>query len=82
VLLAKLLAKGDPYTTRDTLENSLRFEGAKVGADFVLVTGYKEIEDNSTPHFAEYGAGIPIADDVRIYICLAWPAAQPKRGWG
>jgi hypothetical protein len=65
VRLAKLWIKGDPYTTREALENRLRFEGAKVGADFVLVTGHKEIEDNSTPHFAEYGAGIPIADDVK-----------------
>lgn len=65
VRLAQLSAKGDPYTTRETLENSLKFERAKVGADFVLVTGHKEIEDNNTPHFVEYGAGIPIADDVK-----------------
>jgi membrane-associated protease RseP (regulator of RpoE activity) len=65
VRLAKLSAKGDPYTKRDALEQSLKLEGAKIGADFVVVTGYREIEDNSTPHFVEYGTGIPLADDVR-----------------
>ena len=64
VRLAKLSAKGDPYTKTENLEEKLKMEGAKLGADFVLVTGYREIEDNDTPHFVEYGAGIPIADDV------------------
>ena len=63
--LARLSAKGDPYTKREVLEGRLKEEGTKLGADFVLITGYREIEDNGPPHFIEYGAGIPIADDVR-----------------
>ena len=82
VRLAKLSAKGDPYTTRAALDNSLKLEGAKVGADFVLVTGYKEIEDNSTPHFAEYGAGIPIADDVKNPYLFGLACRAAKAGLG
>jgi hypothetical protein len=62
IRIASLAAHGNGYATRDTLEDTLREEGERVGADFVVVTGMQVTKDETVGAF---GGGIAIADTIQ-----------------
>lgn len=62
IRIALVAAEGNVYATLETLEQTLRDESAKAGADCVIVTGRELTEDES---IATYGGRFIIGDQIR-----------------
>ncbi len=62
IRIASVAAHGNAYATIEILEETLRKEAAKVGADCVIVIGREITKDETV---ATYGGGIMLADSIK-----------------
>ncbi len=77
VKIANIGAHGNAYAKRNELEQRLRIEAAKIGADCVLVTEMKITKDETV---GTYGGGLFISDDIQrphLYgVAARWATAK------
>jgi predicted metalloprotease with PDZ domain len=77
VRIAAVAAHGNGYATRETLENTLIKEAARLGAEVVVVTQSEVTRDETV---GSYGGGIMIADQIQrphLYgVACRWATAS------
>jgi predicted metalloprotease with PDZ domain len=62
VYIANVAAHGNGYATMDTLENTIKEEAAKVGAELVILTNYQVSNDESV---GSYGGGMFMSNQIK-----------------
>ena len=62
VFIANIGAHGNAYANTDTLENAMKKEAAKIGAELIILTEYQVSKDETV---GSYGSGIFMADQIK-----------------
>ena len=62
IVFAQIGAHGNGYATIDTLENAIKREAAKIGAELVILTEYEVTKDET---IGSYGGGMFMADQIQ-----------------
>jgi hypothetical protein len=62
VIFAQIGAHGNGYATMDTLENAMKKEAAKIGAELVILTEYEVTKDET---IGSYGGGMFMANQIQ-----------------